>query len=87
MNQSKLESIIEQIVNVSSGMFIAYFTMQLFLAPMLGIHISPHENIIVTLVLTVVSVLRGYMWRRFFNRKLYKEWAIWIKSRLDNHTN
>lgn len=83
MSQTKLESIIEQVCNTCSGMVIAYLTMQFILAPMLGIKISPHENLVVTIVLTVVSVLRGYFWRRFFNKQHYKHWANWIRAKIN----
>lgn len=81
-HQTKLESFIEQCCNVGSGMIIAYGVMELVLAPWLGIGITPMQNIWVTLVLTVVSVLRGYVWRRVFNRKLYHIWAESIRSML-----
>ena len=80
-HQSKLESLIEQLCNVGSGMIIAYTMMQLVLAPLLTINITPSENVVVTIVLTIVSVTRGYFWRRFFNRKLYHVWADWLVSR------
>lgn len=81
MEQTKLESAIEQVVNVGSGMIIAFAVMELFLAPILGIGITPIQNVWVTLILTVVSVLRGYLWRRFFARRLYKNVHVWIKGK------
>ena len=64
--QSKKLSAIEAILNVGSGMIIAWFIMQFILAPALGIKITPGDNFIVTVVLTAVSMTRGYFWRRFF---------------------
>jgi uncharacterized membrane protein len=66
--QSKKESIIEALLNVGSGMLIAFLIMQFILAPTLGVQISPGQNGIVTIVLTVVSICRGYLWRRMFNK-------------------
>lgn len=66
--QSKKESIIEALLNVGSGMLIAFLIMQFILAPMLGVQISPGQNGIVTIVLTIVSICRGYLWRRMFNK-------------------
>jgi hypothetical protein len=77
-HQTKLESALEQMCNVGSGMIIAYAIMELFLAPMLHIGITPIQNMWTTIILTTVSVVRGYIWRRVFNRKLYKIWANWI---------
>lgn len=87
--QSKLHSAIEMIVNIGSGMIIAYGVNQLmayyagFIASYIwpGFHfeLSMSSNIFTTVVLTVVSVLRGYCWRRAFNyyhvKKLDEELA------------
>lgn len=82
MHQTRLESIIEQILNVGSGMIIAYSIMELVLIPLLDIGMTPLQNVWVTIVLTVVSVLRGYVWRRIFNKRMYKDWANWIRERV-----
>jgi len=74
MNQSKKESIIEQLVNTFSGMIIAFAVMELILAPILVIGISPLQNMWVTFWLTIVSLLRGYIIRRVFNGKLWQNW-------------
>ena len=65
--QTALMSLLESIFNIGSGMVIAYCTMQYLLAPALGILINTHQNIIVTIVLTGVSMARSYIWRRIFN--------------------
>ena len=77
--QSKRHSIIESCSNVFSGMVIAFTISQLahWFEPQIqkyiwsGFewHISISSNILMTLILTVVSILRGYAWRRYFNRK------------------
>jgi hypothetical protein len=36
-------------------------------------HISPVSNIVMTIILTVISVLRGYAWRRHFNNKVIQQ--------------
>lgn len=66
--QSRKASIIEAIVNVFSGAVIA-FTLTDILAEPLGIIISGHANLNLTIILTIVSVIRGYLWRRFFNKR------------------
>lgn len=80
--QTKLESFIEQLCNVGSGMVISYAVMEVVLAPLLHIGITPVQNLWTTVVLTIVSVLRGYLWRRCFDKRIYKEWANWIKRTL-----
>ncbi len=79
-HQTHLESAIEQMCNVGSGMIIAYAIMELFLVPILHIGMTPLQNVWSTIILTVVSVIRGYMWRRCFNKRLYRNWASWIRS-------
>lgn len=66
--QTRRQSMTEAVVNVGSGMIIAFVTTQL-LSPILGIKISYHANIILTIILTCVSVGRGYFWRRYFNNR------------------
>lgn len=72
MNQSKLESLIESCANTAIGFFVSLLTWQLIAAPYLGLSLPMHENLIVTGIFTVVSVLRGYVVRRFFNAGLHK---------------
>jgi hypothetical protein len=76
--QSKTESLVEQLCNIGSGMILAYLIMELVLIPTLGIGMSPLQNVGTTVVLTIVSVIRGYVWRRFFNRKLHKTWTKYV---------
>ena len=70
--QTKTGSIIEVILNVGSGMVIAYFVVQFFGVGILGIQIHPIQNITLTITLTGVSIVRSYLWRRFFASH-YKE--------------
>ena len=65
--QSKKYSIIESITNVFIGLIIS-FLVQLAIYPILNIEVKLHQNIIITLVFTIVSILRGYVLRRFFNK-------------------
>lgn len=72
MEQSKKESLIEAVVNVSSGMVLAFLVIQFILVPLLDVTLPPSENVIMTIVLTIVSMARGYLWRRFFATGLHK---------------
>lgn len=77
--QSKKHSFIEACLNVLSGMLIAFVISQLAHTFEAEIQrwiwtgftwgISAGSNAIVTIVLTIVSVIRGYAWRRHFNRR------------------
>jgi antibiotic biosynthesis monooxygenase (ABM) superfamily enzyme len=62
--QSKKSSINEVLLNTGSG-FIVSLTVTKALYPVLNI-LSP---VTITLIYTVVSIIRSYIWRRLFNRK------------------
>jgi len=69
MNQTKLESWIEIFFNYLSGFIIAYLTYDLLIMPSPVLKNSP---LMVTTIFTVISIVRSYVWRRFFNRGLHK---------------
>lgn len=81
--QSSLESGIETVVNIGSGMILAWCTTQFILAPLFNIPLSGHDNTILTIALTVVSVCRSYLWRRFFARGLHLVVAKLVRGILD----
>lgn len=64
--QSIRMSLIETIVSVCIGLAVS-FVSQLWLFRMYDIHISLAQNLELTLYFTVVSVIRGFAVRRFFN--------------------
>lgn len=76
--QLKRHSFMEAVLNVSSGMFIAFGLSQLAAAYEAEIQqyiwkdfiwkLSTGSNLIMTAVFTGVSIVRGYVWRRIFNR-------------------
>lgn len=65
--QSQYYSLLEAIINIMSGMVIAFSVTQFIAVPLLGISISVGQNIVLTAVLTIVSIIRAYFWRRAFN--------------------
>ncbi len=78
--QTRRQSIIESCLNVFSGMAIAFVISQLahifepqikkYIWAGFEWHISAGSNLIMTSILTVISVVRGYTWRRHFNKVL-----------------
>ena len=72
-NQTKLESLIETVVNISSGFVIAMITWEVIVKPYLGISTDLSENFTITLIFTSISIIRGYFWRRFFNKGIHKK--------------
>jgi hypothetical protein len=67
MSQSKQKSLLESLTNTVIGL-ISSFTIQIILFPLLNIVVSLKQNATITLVFFVVSMLRGYIIRRLFNR-------------------
>lgn len=73
ISQSRLESAIEQAVNTVSGFVIAWLAWQ-FLVPLLipGLAPSPGQSAAVIWIFTVLSIVRGYFWRRFFETGIHQ---------------
>ncbi len=66
MTQSRRHSFLEAWANTLSGLFVSLLLGH-FLFPAMGWELSLGQNITVTLVFTVVSIIRTYCWRRAFN--------------------
>lgn len=69
MNQTRLGSLIEAIINVVIG-FAINFTANMLIFPLFGFHITARDNLLLGLIYTVISVARSYCIRRWFNAKL-----------------
>jgi len=72
VNQTKLESLLEASVNTAIGFFVALWTWQFIVAPLMGYIVTMRDNLVITGIFTVVSVARGYVLRRFFNAGLHR---------------
>lgn len=64
--QSRKMSVIESVVNVVFGYGIACGA-QSVIFPWFGIYISTSEHLLIGGLFTVVSIVRSYLLRRFFN--------------------
>ena len=69
MSQSRLGSFIEVCINIAIG-FAVNFAANLVILPMFGLHISLADNFLLGLLYTIVSVIRGYVIRRWFNARI-----------------
>jgi len=67
MNQTKLHSIIESITQTIIGLGTSIL-IQVVLYPLLGIPVTLKQNLIITSVFFVVSIIRGFLVRRLFNK-------------------
>ena len=65
MKQSRLMSAVEAVTNVAVGFGVAVMR-QALVFPLFGIHATMGEHVAIGGVFTVVSVIRSYALRRFF---------------------
>lgn len=65
--QTKLQSLIEAITNTAIG-FIISLMATFAILPLLGIESTPLKNLKLTIFFTVISILRSYIIRRWFNK-------------------
>lgn len=65
--QTKRISLIETLVGIVIG-FLVFMLLTVFVFPLYGHQINLADNLQITVVFTVASVIRGYFVRRFFVR-------------------
>lgn len=63
MKQSRFASFLEQCLNTASG-FLLSLAAQWWFLPLIGVAISFEQNIVFACFMTLVSLARGYGWRR-----------------------
>lgn len=66
--QSKRHSVLESLTNIAVGAGVA-FTSQVIIFPFYGLHCSTKANLEITAWFTLISFIRSYLLRRWFNRK------------------
>jgi hypothetical protein len=71
IGQSRLQSLSESLLNVGIGFFIS-MAAQFIIFPNYDIHISMSDNLAIGLWFTVVSIVRSYVIRRWFNKVTIK---------------
>lgn len=69
--QSKRHSLVESVTNTFIGFFISLL-VQVVLYPIMDIPVTFGQNILITMIFTIVSIIRGYVIRRWFNRTVKK---------------
>lgn len=79
MNQTKLESLTEVVINVAIGWIFALIT-QIIAFPLFGIHITMNDQLGISAIFTVVSIVRGYIVRRWFNAGIHRVAVELIKN-------
>lgn len=71
MKQSRVSSFVEQLVNVSIGFVIA-LAAQLTIYPYMGINLKVSTHVEITAMFTLISIIRGYLVRRYFNARIHR---------------
>jgi len=65
-SQTKIQSLTEAFVNIAVGFGISLITT-IIVFPLMDIESTTSKNLQVTLIFTVISILRSYGLRRYFN--------------------
>ncbi len=66
--QTRKQSLVESLTNVAVGYIVAVLS-QLAVFPLFGITVSISDNLLIGLYFTVISLVRGYLIRRYFNKQ------------------
>ena len=67
MHQSRRMSLVEAVANVVVGYLLALAT-QIVVFPLFGVHISMADDFAIGGIFALISLLRGFMLRRIFER-------------------
>lgn len=65
MKQSRVMSLVEALTNVAVGYGVAVMT-QIAVFPLFGLHATVADNLLMGGIFTVVSIVRSFTLRRFF---------------------
>jgi len=71
MQQSRISSLIEALMNIVIGFWVAIVS-QLLVFPLFDIHIPLSSNLGIGAWFTLISLIRTYVIRRWFNAKLHR---------------
>lgn len=85
MKQTRLESLLEATINTMSGFLISLMFWVWVVIPVWGIKVTMFDNLMITCCFTVLSIGRGFIWRRFFNAGIHK-WVHTIVKRYFDKT-
>lgn len=69
MKQTKKTSFIESVTQTIIELLTSIYLLQFVVLYLLGILVSFKQNLIIAGAFFVVSIARGYLVRRFFNKK------------------
>lgn len=67
MSQTRLDSMMESVTNVVIGLAISTPLNAVVLPAVLNVRLSAGQNITISVIFTIVSIMRSYALRRIFN--------------------
>jgi hypothetical protein len=67
MNQSRIDSLMESVVNIIIGLVVSTVANWLILPAVLGVSMTLGQNVLIGLAFTAISLVRSYVIRRLFN--------------------
>ena len=67
--QTKYQSLIESLINILIGYLTALLS-QVLIFPLFDIDVSLQDNLLIGLYFTIISLLRSYLVRRYFNKRI-----------------
>jgi hypothetical protein len=80
VNQSRIDSLMESVVNIIIGLIVSTIANWAILPAVLGVSMTLGQNVLIGLAFTAISLVRSYVIRRAFNGR--SVWAS-IKDKLD----
>lgn len=72
--QTRIQSAIEAVANVAVGYIVAILS-QIAVFPLFGIHVPLSSNLAIGAWFTVISLVRSYILRRWFNGLKFRRTA------------
>lgn len=79
LSQSRLESLIETNLNIASGFIVSLLLWTYVVGPLFGIDKTFVQNLGIVAIFTVSAIIRSYLWRRYFNKRLHRRLEQWLK--------
>ena len=67
--QTKYQSLIESLINILIGYLTALLS-QVLIFPLFDIYVSLQDNLLIGLYFTIISLIRSYLVRRYFNKRV-----------------
>jgi hypothetical protein len=75
MSQSRLGSFVEAVINILIG-FAINFTANALIFPRFGWTISAADNVLLGAIYTIISLVRSYTIRRWFNARIHRAASV-----------